>query len=140
MFPAIPADYYGPNQSFRKALEETPDSWQLIAREAKGNDLLVSARGGRVLRSYPLQVALKRERARVAIRGGLGYVPITFSGLKHYRGYELAVDGVRLDQSVHGNDFWQTDYEPVPRTWRTTYNVPLSSTSHLIEFKPAATP
>ena len=140
MFPAIPADYYGPNQSFREALEKTPDSWQLVAREAKGNELLASASRGRVLRSYPLQVVAKRERARVAIRGGLGYVPITFSGLKHYRGYELAVDGVRLDQSVHGNDFWQTDYEPGSKTWRLTYNVPLSSTNHVIKFGPAATP
>jgi len=47
MFPAMPSDYYGPNRSFREALEKAPDSWQLIAREAKGNELLASAsRGG----------------------------------------------------------------------------------------------
>ena len=47
---------------------------------------------------------------------------------------------MRLDQIAHGNDFWQTDYEPAPKTWRITYNVPLSGTNHLIEYKPAVTP
>jgi hypothetical protein len=140
MFPAIPADYYGSNQSFREALEQTPDSWELIAREARGNERLASASRGRVLRAYPLQVAVARERASFTIRGGPGHTPVSFSGLRHYRGYELLVDGVRLDQSVHGNDFWQTDYEPAPKTWRITYNVPLSGSNHLIEFQPAASP
>ena len=27
----------------------------------------------------------------------------------------------RVDQSVHGNDFWQADFDPVARRWRLTY-------------------
>jgi hypothetical protein len=31
---------------------------------------------------------------------------------------------VPLDLSVHGNDFWQTDYDVVAKTWSLTYNLP----------------
>jgi hypothetical protein len=65
------------------------------------------------------------------VTGGLGYAPVTFTGLKGHAGYELwqSVDGQRakVDQSVHGRDFWQTDYDPATRTYRQTYNVPLDS-------------
>ena len=56
--------------------------------------------------------------------GGLGYVPLTFRGLRDYRGYEVLIDGVRLDQAVHGKDFWQTDYDPVRGSWGVSYNIP----------------
>jgi hypothetical protein len=36
------------------------------------------------------------------------------------------VDGKTLDQSVHGNDFWQTDYDAGTKTWSQTYNVPIT--------------
>ena len=31
----------------------------------------------------------------------------------------------KLDQSVRGNDFWQTDHDLTTNTYRMTYNVPL---------------
>jgi hypothetical protein len=34
------------------------------------------------------------------------------------------VNGVPLNQAIHGSDFWQTDYDPVTRTWSRTYNLP----------------
>ena len=34
------------------------------------------------------------------------------------------IDGKALDQSVHGNDFWQTDYDPSTRRWSRTFNIP----------------
>ena len=58
-------------------------------------------------------------------------MPVTFSGLEDYRGLSLhrACDGkvVEEDQSVNGNDFWQTDYDPVQESWSITYNVNLDA-------------
>jgi hypothetical protein len=124
MFPANAGAYYGPNQSFRRALEADPDSWRLTAREAIGNSLEVAARHGKVQHRYPLRLAVgSGQRAEVAVTGGLGYLPVTFTGLKSHRGFSLLLDGKALDQSVHGNDFWQTDYDLVSRTWSLTWNV-----------------
>jgi len=38
------------------------------------------------------------------------------------------VDGVEtaLDQSVHGNDFWQTDYDAKTQSYQLTFNLPLN--------------
>ncbi|HAR66637.1 MAG TPA: hypothetical protein DCR55_10550, partial [Lentisphaeria bacterium] len=61
--------------------------------------------------------------------GGIGYVPIQFEGLASPDGYALydkAANGeTKLDQSVRGNDFWQTDHDLTTNTYRMTYNVPL---------------
>ncbi len=66
----------------------------------------------------------------VSIEGGVGYVPIRFEGLKRATGVTLyqIIDGVEtaLDQSVHGNDFWQTDYDAVSGTYKITFNLPLN--------------
>jgi len=41
----------------------------------------------------------------------------------------MGVDGrmVKVNQAVHGNDFWQTDFDGELRVWRVTYNVNLDS-------------
>jgi hypothetical protein len=126
--PRTAEDYYGPNESFRKHLAENPASWKTVYREAKGNDLAVTARGGKVLHRYPVMVKAEGPEVEVTIRGGVGYVPIRFEGLADEMGYELyeVVDGkeVKLDQAVHGNDFWQVDRDD-DGTYQLTYNLPL---------------
>ena len=124
VFPTDPRAYYGPNLTFRKVLEADADTWRLVQREAAGNALQVSRRTGKVTRNYPLALtADAKGRAACDVAGGVGYVPVTFSGLKDYRGFELLVDGHPLDQAVHGNDFWQTDYDACQGRWRLTYNL-----------------
>ena len=58
-------------------------------------------------------------------------MPLTLTGLTDYKGYGLFVSSggklKRVDQSVHGNDFWQTDYDAASRSWRQTYNIPLDT-------------
>ena len=34
-----------------------------------------------------------------------------------------------LDQSVHGNDFWQADFNAGDQTYSLTYNLPLDGKS-----------
>jgi hypothetical protein len=70
--------------------------------------------------------------ASFTVIGGLGYVPITISGLSDYRRPILEIreeggDWKRVDQSVEGNDFWQADYNSTDRTWELTYTVPLDT-------------
>jgi hypothetical protein len=63
------------------------------------------------------------------IKGGVGAVPVRFEGLPSAGGYLLErLENGRsnpLDQSVHGNDFWQTDWDPSRNTYSQTYNLPL---------------
>ncbi len=127
--PRIADDYYGPNEEFRKHLAEHPASWRTVYREAIGNDLRVTARGGKVMHRYPLVIHAEAPVIDVGITGGVGFVPLRVEGLdavKDVAVFEI-VDGkeIRLDQAVYGNDFWQTDYDEGSRTYTLTYNLPL---------------
>lgn len=132
VMPQFARDYYGPNENLRAALQKDENTWRMIHREAAGNNLRVEANSGRVLREYPILIEVDAEQsAKFTVTGGIGYVPVTFSGLNSHDGWEL----VRLDsgeehvvdQSLHGNDFWQTNYDPVSQEWSRTYNVLLDT-------------
>jgi len=133
--PVSAESYYGPNIALTQALRTGGDTWRMARREAAGNAVNVEAARGRIVRAtIPIEVAVDEQgRAEVAITGGLGYLPLTFSGLDRYRGIELWHDdgdgrGARpIDQSVHGRDFWQSNYRPTSKTWSLTYNVPLDT-------------
>lgn len=138
VFPAIPAAYYGPNPAFRAALAADADTWRLVWREAAGNALQPQPRQGRIFKDYPLVLAVDElQAAEAVVSGGLGYVPVSFTGLKQPRGYRLFLDGKLVDQAVHGNDFWQIDADPATQTWRRTYNLPwLSPGPHTVRLEP----
>jgi len=127
--PRVADDYYGPNEAFRRHLTENPRSWKTTYREAKGNDLKVEVSGGRKLENYPLVIQVEKPDVTVTVKGGVGAVPIRFEGLKSSQGYRLyqVVNGKRakFDQSVHGNDFWQTDYDATTNSYRMSFNLPL---------------
>jgi hypothetical protein len=71
------------------------------------------------------------QAAELEIADGIGYLPITFTELLDCKKQELVMvkDGkaARVDQSVHGKDYWQADYDQTERTWSLTYNVPLDT-------------
>ncbi|MEI6647825.1 MAG: hypothetical protein WCP12_17445 [bacterium] len=127
--PRIADDYYGPNETFRKHITDNPKSWKTTYREAIGNDLQVTARGGQVMNQYPIIIQAMKPTLDVSIKGGVGFVPIRFEGLTSIKDAALfeVIDGkeIRLDQAVHGNDFWQTDYDEGNQTYTLTYNLPL---------------
>ena len=133
VIPMSSDDYYGSNEALRQALREGGNTSRMAHREAAGNHLKVEATRGHVTRAVaPVEIAADGSgQAEVQITGGLGYVPITFTGLKSYRGFALWRDdgdghGPRLvDQSVHGHDFWQAAFDPTAHTWSLTYNLPL---------------
>ena len=132
ILPARAADYYGPNENLRTHLAHSGDDWQAVARQAAGNSLEVKCLTGSLERSYPPVVRVGPDQsASIEISGGLAQLPVSFTGLADYKGYSLWIvrDGTstRLDQSAHGNDYWQTDYDPSTGAWRQTYNVPLDT-------------
>jgi len=133
--PRVAQDYYGPNEAFRKHLTDNPSSWKTTYREAKGNDLDVIATGGMVLQEYPLVIQVEESEVIVTIEGGVGSVPVCFEGLQSRSGHRLyqVINGKRIpfDQSIHGNDFWQTDYDLAQKTWSITYNINVDSSSRL---------
>lgn len=126
--PQYASDYYGPNVQLAAALEKHENTWRMVYREAIGNDLDVRMTQGALEDAYPIRIRAS-DGAAFVVTGGLGYVPMTFSGLPDYHGYVLQsrVDDVwvEVDQSVHSRDFWQTDYDTNTGTWEITYTVPL---------------
>ncbi|MCY2994884.1 MAG: LamG domain-containing protein [Planctomycetota bacterium] len=125
VMPQFAKDYYGPNEALRATLGQWENTWRMIHREATGNDRRVEIKAGELERLHPaVRMRAVDNRAEFTLRGGLGYVPITFTGLTSPRGQALYLDGKRLDQSVHGNDFWQTDYDPATQRWELTFNIP----------------
>jgi hypothetical protein len=64
---------------------------------------------------------------------------VTFTGLSSHRGYGLRVNGHPFSQAIHGNDFWQTDYDPATRRWSQAFNLPRDDGQPLeVDFGPAA--
>lgn len=139
VIPQSSKDYLGPDTTLLEALEKHGNTWKMVHREASGNHRVVEVPKGTLIRRYPdIRVELRRGKADFTVAGGHGYVPLTFTGLRRHAGYDLSVDGAPLDQSVHGGDFWQTDYDPARGTWSQTFNLPLRSGEvHRIQFEPS---
>ncbi len=128
-------DYYGPNEALRRALAKDGGSWRMTRREAMGNDRKVVVHAGKLERIHPdVRVRAHQDRAQLTVEGGLGHVPVTFTGLSAYAGFVLAVDGQPIDQGVHGNDFWQCDYDSESCMWSQTFTLPLGPGLHELSF------
>jgi hypothetical protein len=141
VFPADAKSYYGPNRPFREVLTGNADTWRLVQREAAGNALQVDVRHGAATRTFPLVLAADAsEHVEADVHRGVGWLPVTFTGLASHRGYELRVDGRPFSQAIHGDDYWQTDYDPSTKRWSQTFNLPRNDPQPLrIEFGPLAT-
>jgi hypothetical protein len=134
IMPQFAADYYGPNAALRAALNHDQNTWRMIQREAIGNDRHVTMKIGELGGLYPaVKIGASNDVAALTLRGGLGYIPIMFKGLTSPRGHQLLFDGQPVNQSVHGNDFWQTDFDVAAQSWSLTYNLPMTDNkSHTI--------
>jgi hypothetical protein len=125
-------DYYGPNASLEAALARDGDTWRMIAREATGNDVAATVTVGTLESAAPVRVRAERDSASFSLTGGLGYVPVTISGLSTCRGPVLEMRAAGgpwqvVDQARHGRDFWQTDYDARTGEWEVTYTLPLDT-------------
>jgi hypothetical protein len=127
VMPKFAKHYYGPSSDLRTALTKDENTWRMIHREAVGNDFTVTMKVGTLERLHPdVRVRTVKDAAMFDLTGGISHVPVTFTGLSSPQNSTLTVNGVPLNQAIHGRDFWQTDYDPVTRTWSRTYNLPPS--------------
>lgn len=128
--------YYGPNEQLRSALHKAENTWKMIFREAQYNSHQVKVTSGKLIHTFPdIRIEAHKSTTSLKFKNGLGYIPFTFTGLKKHSGHKLMINGKELDQSVHGNDFWQTDFDIKTQTWSLTYNVPLiGEKSYKIDF------
>ncbi|MDD6204495.1 MAG: hypothetical protein PUC05_05855 [Firmicutes bacterium] len=106
------------------------DTWRLAYRYAMGDKTSVTAETGEVLRQYPIAVKCAGSTdvlAQITVKGGISYIPLTFTNVPIYSGYRLEkLEGdawVRIDQSVKGNDYWQAYYDAEAGSYELTFNV-----------------
>ena len=127
--PADKSRYYGASAWLQAMAPELFDTPEMMRRLAADNRQTVAATLGAVRDVYPVQIdtALGQVAADLTLGGGLGRTAMTFHGLSRHDGWQLQrlVQGAwaPVDQSVHGNDFWQTTYDPDRRTWSLTWSV-----------------
>lgn len=142
LVPRLAHHYYGPNEDFRAALGLDQNTWKMIHRQAASGAVKVTPVTGKTEQLYPdVRIAAQDGAAEFTIEGGVGFIPVTFTGLGSHRGQLLTVDGQLFDQSVHGNDFWQTDFDPASRKWSRTYNIPsLPGKQRTVRLGPAPSP
>ncbi len=118
LLPKVEADYYGPNDAFRRALSRFGNSWELLFREVKGNSMHSR---------YPFPVRSEKNNANFNILGGMGYVPVLITGFSNMPDPTLwkIENGTKIpiDQSNYGNDFWQVDFNTETGLFDLTYNV-----------------
>jgi autotransporter-associated beta strand protein len=121
--------YYGGDANHSTALQSYGNTHQMVIREAIGNNLTVNVTEGTLEKSYPIQIATVNGTAQFDVTRGVGYVPMTFTGISDYRDPRLEEligdDWVAVNQAVYGKDFWQAEYEPEGESWQITFNVKL---------------
>jgi hypothetical protein len=131
LIPKFAEDYYGPNQNLKKALTIQTNTWKMVYREAIGNNIEVEVSKGTLLNNYPIKIKAENGEAHFAVSGGLGYVPLTITDIPDYKNPELFQKINRkwekVNQEVHGNDFWQTEFDALSGTWDITYNINLDT-------------
>lgn len=140
--PAHKSDYYGQGEALLDMPAADYDTWKLPYMYAVRNNLSLSATVGTVERIYTPLIRSTGETSGVVaefeLRGGIGYVPITISGVKGYSGWRLEQKVDRqwqtVDQSVHGNDYWQTWYD-TDGTFELTFNVPASGDNFVGQYR-----
>ena len=103
---------------------------------ATGNDLRLTVDVGTAKRIHPVEIdaELGVLAAEFSLEGGLGFVPITVHGLERHDGWQLQIaegdEWVRVEQSVHGNDYWQARYDGGADRYSLTWNVPNRGIQH----------
>ena len=129
VIPQYNDDYYGPQKDLiASILGAKENSWESSLFLVQKNKIKVTSSGGNLKSTYPVKIKAQNNAAKFTIKNGVGYLPVTFEGLTGNKGYILEVkqpDGtyMAIDQAVHGNDFWQCDYDADSRTYSITYNI-----------------
>lgn len=125
------ANYYMNSNVIKNIPAEYFNNYQLAYYYYQRMNYETVATVGKVLQQLPIKVLADESAggvvAEITVKGGLSYVPITFTGLSHFAGYRLEYNNngtwETVDQSVHGNDFWQCNYNAETASFELTFNV-----------------
>ena len=111
--PAQKSAYYGPSDHLAALPASSFEDTQMMLHLASGNDLEVETMTGSLVRTHPPEFEASQEDIALhfSLTGGLGYTPLTIRGLARPDGWRLERKNGEtwetVDQSVHGNDYWQ---------------------------------
>jgi hypothetical protein len=131
VLPSKELRYHGSNRAFAEAHGKMADSWELMHREAAGNDFEVTCQGATVLDRYPLRLRRDDGAATVEFQfsGGIGRIPVSIENLPGFVGPTLEEhrDG-HWQTLLPGPDphqgGWQSRFDAVTRTWSVDFNLP----------------
>ena len=128
--PADKSVYYG-SSDYLLAMPATDFNTPAMAiKQARDNMLTVTPSIGTLNRTYPIEITAAGATGVVAqfsLSGGLGYTPVTFHGLPSYNSWALerkvGTTWARVDQSVIGNDYWQSYYSAAQGNYDLIFNI-----------------
>lgn len=126
--PVHKEDYYGDNPFLLNLEDGVYDTAEMAYRYAQASKISVMVESGRLKQLNPPVMWAEPDGCRFRLSGGVGYVPVTIAGLHDYRGWRLQKEEngcwKNVDQSVHGNDYWQCLYDGEFDSYELTYNIP----------------
>jgi hypothetical protein len=129
ILPQYGKDYYGPNARLKTDLNNHQNTWWMVWREAVGNDLHIAAEGGEVVQSIPICIRCLSTEVDLFLRGGIGVMAVTFTGIQqngHYMLREKQESGwyTMLDTN-RDRAGWQVDFNAAEGTWEVTLTINL---------------
>ncbi len=124
------SSFYFDSPVIKSIPAEEFNTWKLAYRYAMGGKIHAWAELGEITRQYPIEVKCVQAQdvlAQITVKGGISYIPLTFTNVPSYSGYRLETlkDGqwTKIDQSYLGNDYWQTYYNAQSGWYELTFNV-----------------
>ncbi len=129
--PADASRYYGQSDHLLALPSGAFEDTAMMLHLAPGNAMEVTASAGTVRRTHPVEIdtVLGEIAAEISIAGGLGYAPLVFHGLERHDGWRLERRNGEVwetvDQSRHGKDFAQVDFDADAGRWSVTVAVPI---------------
>ena len=128
--PSDKSTYYGASDYLTQMPPGDFQSTSMMQHLAQHNRLLIEASIGTIRQLQPvvLDAAQGATAVQFNLTGGLGYVPVTISGLARPDGWRLerriGDAWERVDQSVEGNDYWQAYDRAASGNFDLTFNLP----------------
>jgi hypothetical protein len=121
--------YYGPSTDMASVDPTLFGTTDIIELLASTNAIEITPSIGTLAQIQPTIIngIVDTVSAQFEMEGGFGYSPITIQGLFRGDGWQLQYlnNGVwsNVDQSVHGNDYWQTRFDEESGTYALTFSV-----------------
>ena len=109
-----------------------------IEAECLYNPTTVKVEIGEKMSDFPATVKASEGVADFTVQGGVGFNVIRAAGFKNLIPLLEEFDGnawKRIDQSVKGKDWWQTDYVPADKTYTFTFAVPVADKGGFRRFR-----